>query len=616
MKRVGNSTLKIQKEIRAVTKNLGALVAYLSGLSGVINLLALTGSLYMMQIYDRALASGSVPTLLVISALAIGLYAFQGVLDTIRSQLLVRIGARLHRKITPATHRITIEMPRYGFSSSEAIDRGRDLDTVRGFLSGQGPIALFDLPWMPIFVVFVYALHPYLGALTLGGAVALTIIAVVTELFSRRLASEAHRLALTRNEIAESHARNCEVIHAMGFGGAAVERFVKANEDHLAVQARASDLTGTLGSLSKVLRMILQSSVLGLGALLTIKGEMSAGAIIAASVASARALAPIDMAIGNWKSFLQTRAAWGRLKDTLAAAADRSTPMDLPLPTASLAVENVTVAVPATGRVILSDISFEIAAGQAVGIIGPSGGGKTSLVRALTNIWPCLRGSVRLDGADLAQWSEQSMGRTIGYLPQDYGLFDTTIERNISRLQEPDPQAVVAAAKAAGIHEMILQLPEGYQTELGPFGSSLSAGQRQRIGLARAIYNDPFLVILDEPNANLDSEGEAAVAQVIDGIRMRGGIAVVIAHRPSALKSVDMVAVIRNGKLTAFGPRDDIIRARSASDTPGQDLPGTPDITPSSIGPADDIRRGGYAQGLRGVNAPVQRAADQSQKTP
>lgn len=559
-----SSETRIREQLAPVTRGLRGMAAYLSGLSGVINLLALTGSFYMMQVYDRALSSGSVPTLVAISVIAAGLFVFQGLLDTLRGQILLRLGARLDAQVAPAAHRITLDMPRFGFSTSEAVERGRDVDVLRGFLGGQGPVALLDLPWMPIFVVFVYALHPLLGALTLGGAVLLAVIAVASEVLTRRLTGEAHRAAVQRNALAEGHARNADVIRAMGFSSAAVARFVAANDRHLALQARASDVSGTLGSLSKVLRMMLQSAVLGLGAWLAIRGEMSPGAIMAASVASARALAPIDMAIGNWKGLLQARGAWQRLKDTLSALPDAAAPMDLPAPTRSFAVEGVTVAVPATGRVILSDVSFELTAGQALGIIGPSGGGKTTLMRALTGVWPALRGHVRIDGADLPQWSDAAISRAVGYLPQDYGLFDATIERNIARLQDPDPQAVVRAARAAGVHDMILRLPEGYQTDLGPSGTALSAGQRQRIGLARALYGEPFLVLLDEPNANLDSEGEQAVATAIEAVKARGGIAVVIAHRPSALKAVDLVAVIRNGKLAGFGPREEILRAKAA----------------------------------------------------
>jgi ATP-binding cassette subfamily C protein len=287
---------------------------------------------------------------------------------------------------------------------------------------------------------------------------------------------------------------------------------------------------------------------------------MSAGAIIAASVASARALAPIDLAIGNWKSVVAARTAWKRLKETVVAMADAGEPMELPAPERSLKVENITVAAPGTGRILISDVSFELKAGEALGIIGPSGGGKTTLVRALTGVWPVLRGAVRLDDAELSQWDGEALGRFTGYLPQEVALLDATIEDNISRLEErPDARAIVEAAKAAGIHEMVVRLPDGYRTELGPLGVSLSGGQRQRIGLARSLYGTPFLVVLDEPNSNLDGEGEAALTRAIEAVRARGGIVVVIAHRPSALAAVDKVAVIQNGRMTAFGPKDEVI---------------------------------------------------------
>jgi len=551
-----------RKSAEKLTKGFRGIVLFLFSVSGIINILALTGAFYMLQIYDRALTSGSVPTLVAISVLAIGLYFFQGMFDVIRSQILVRIGARLDKKIAPLAHRVAIDMPRFGFSTAEALERGRDVDTVRGFLGSQGPVALFDLPWMPLFLIFVYMLHPWLGALTLGGACVLTVLTIVAELMTRRLAGASQRAVVVRNAVADSNARNADILKAMGFANRAVERFNHANKEHLELQTRTNDISGTFGAISRVLRMILQSAVLGLGALLTINGELSAGAIIAASVASARALAPIDLAIGNWKNVVQARSAYQRLKETVVALAEAEEPMQLPDPKTSLKVENITVAAPSSGRILLSDVSFELKPGQALGIIGPSGGGKTMLGRALTGIWPVLRGSVRLDDAELSQWNEETLGRLTGYLPQEVALLDATIEENISRLQpQAEPRAIVEAAKAAGIHEMMVRLPDGYRTELGPLGVSLSGGQRQRVGLARALYGNPFLVVLDEPNSNLDSEGETALTEAIEGVRRRGGIVVVIAHRPSALAAVDMVAVIQAGRMVAFGPKEEIIGA-------------------------------------------------------
>jgi type I secretion system ABC transporter, PrtD family len=545
-----------------LTQGFRSIAVFLFFMSGIINILALTGAFYMLQVYDRALTSASMPTLLAISLLAVGLYFFQGLFDMLRSQILVRIGARLDRQVAPLAHQVAVDMPRFGFSTAEALERGRDVDTVRGFLGGQGPVALFDLPWMPIFILFVYTLHPLLGALAIGGAVVLTLLTIATELMTRNLQSSTHHAVVTRNTIADSNARNAEVIKAMGFASRAVARFNRANEEHLILQTRANDVTGTFGAISRVLRMILQSAVLGLGAYLTIQGQLSPGAIIAASVASARALAPIDLAISNWKAVVATRSAYGRLKETVAALSSMPTPLELPVPTRSLKVEGITVAAPGSGRVLLSDVTFKLKAGEALGIIGSSGGGKTTLARALTGIWPTLRGSVRLDDADLSQWNDAKLGSYIGFLPQEVALLDATVEENIARLEEaPDPLAVVKAAATAGVHKMIVRMPDGYKTDLGPLGASLSGGQRQRIGLARALYGDPFIVVLDEPNSNLDAEGEAALTAAIESVKSRGGIVVVIAHRPSALAVVDFVAVVQNGKMSAFGPKEEILAA-------------------------------------------------------
>jgi ATP-binding cassette subfamily C protein len=549
-----------RRNLAELTRGFRSVVVFLFGISGLINILALTGSLYMMQIYDRALTSGSVPTLVVLSALAVGLYMFQGGFDVVRSQILVRVGARLDKKIAPMAHRVAIDMPRFGFSTSESLERGRDVDTVRGFLGSQGPGALFDLPWMPVYLVFIYLLHPLLGALTFAGALVLTVLTVISEILTKRLHSSTRKAAIARNTIADSNTRNAEVIKAMGFAGRAVDRFNDANGEHLELQTKANDVTGTIAAISRVLRMLLQSAVLGLGAYLTIVNELTAGAIIACSVASARALAPVDLAIGNWKGFVAARTAYGRLRDTVIALAAAERPMKLPPPQHGLTVEKITVAAPGSGQIVLSEIGFELKPGQALGIIGPSAGGKTTMARALTGIWPVLRGSVRLDGADLGQWHEEEIGQHFGYLPQEISLMDATIEENISRFEpDADYKKVIEAAKAAGVHDMIVRMPDGYRTKLGPQGMALSAGQRQRVALARALYGNPFVVIMDEPNSNLDGEGEEALTRAIEGIKARKGIAIVIAHRPSALVAVDLVAIVQNGRMTAFGKKEEIM---------------------------------------------------------
>ncbi|WP_160006095.1 type I secretion system permease/ATPase [Rhizobium sp. 18055] len=542
-------------------EGLRGILVYLFGLSGIINILALTGAFYMLQIYDRALTSGSISTLVALSVLAISLYLFQGVFDIIRSQILIRLGARLDAELAPIAHKVVIEMPRYGYSTSEAMERGRDVDTLRGFLSSQGPVALFDLPWMPIYLIFVWLLHPMLGMLTVGGAVVLTLLTITAELLTRRHSQSMLKATVARNSVADSNARNSDIMHAMGITGRAVDRFEKANRRHLDCQTRTSDIGGTLSGLSKVLRMMLQSAILGLGAYLAIRGDLSSGSIIASSIVTARALAPVDMAIAQWKGVVGARRSHHRLTETLAVLNDKSGHVELPAPHDSLTVDAITTVAPTSGAVLLSDVSFTLKAGQALGLIGPSGGGKTTLARSILGIWPVLRGSVRVDGADLNQWNEAFFSENVGYLPQDVALMEGTIADNISRFAEtPDARKIIHAAKAADIHELIVHLRDGYQTELGPHGTALSAGQRQRIGLARALYGNPFLVVLDEPNSNLDAEGEEALSKAILKVRERGGIVVIVAHRPSALAAVDMVGLVQNGRLAAFGPKDDIIQ--------------------------------------------------------
>ncbi|MEZ5842831.1 MAG: type I secretion system permease/ATPase [Hyphomicrobiaceae bacterium] len=537
-------------------------VAFVIVASAVVNVLALTGSLYMMLVYDRTLTSYSVPTLVVLSILAITLYAFQGTLEVIRSQVMVRLGARLDAKLAPLAHTVAIDLPRRGVSTTEALERGRDVDTLRTFLGGQGPIALADLPWVPIYLTFVFVLHPLLGWVVLGGAAVLAMLTWIADTATRRHALATQQAAVARMQLAETHARSAEALRAMGFANRAAERFATVNLRHVELNTRTSDAGGTLAGLSKVLRMILQSAMIGLGAYLTIKGELTAGSIIAASVTAARALAPVDLAIANWKNVVAAHRAWRRLAETLGMLDEKPRLVELPAPRQSLAVEGVGVAAPATGTPIVANVTFNLDAGQAVGLIGPSASGKSSLVRALVGVWPLARGRVRLDGADLTQWAPEALGRHIGYLPQDVGLLDGTIAENISRLDPAaDSQRIIAAAEAAGVHGMIVRLPKGYDTEIGVTGTPLSAGQRQRIALARALYGDPFLVVLDEPNSNLDAPGEQALAQAIRNVRDRGGIVVIVAHRPSALSSVDHVGVIQDGKLTAFGPRDEVLQA-------------------------------------------------------
>jgi ATP-binding cassette subfamily C protein len=368
-------------------------------------------------------------------------------------------------------------------------------------------------------------------------------------------------MGMERNALAEAGRRNAEVLRAMGMGARTAGLWGEANGRYMASQRRASDIAGGLGSASKVLRMLLQSTVLGTGAYLVIRSEATAGIIIASSILTSRALAPVELAIANWKGFMAARQSWRRLSELLTLLPSRAAPMALPRPTKSLSVDNASVAPPEQRRIVVQDVSFELKSGQGLGIIGPSASGKSSLARLLVGVWQPARGRIRLDGSALPHWSPEALGSHVGYLPQDVELFAGSIAQNIARLDpSPDPAAVIAAAKAAGVHELIARLPEGYDTQIGEAGAALSAGQRQRIALARALYGDPFLVVLDEPNSNLDAEGEEALTRAILGVRSRGAIAVVVAHRPSALAAVDTVLFMSEGRQQAFGPKDEVLK--------------------------------------------------------
>ena len=530
-------------------------------ISGTANVLALTGSFYMLQVYDRVLSSQSISTLVAISILALALYLFQGALEIMRSQILVRLGGRIDDGLVETAHQATMNLSLLGRKGTDAQQPMRDVETIRGFLSGQGPLAIIDMPWMPLFLGFIFLLHPVLGWITTAGAVLLVGLTLLTEYKVRAPSLALVQAASRRMTLLEASTRNAEVLRAMGFGHRAMRRFSAANSEHLAMQQSLVDITSGFSSASRVIRMVLQSALLGAGAYLTIKGEMSAGAIIASSIASARAYAPIELAIANWKGFVAARQSATRLEAALAGMVSGPAPLELSAPVAKFSVDNISVCVPGSQRMVVQQVGFELAAGEALAIIGQSAAGKSSLARALVGVWDLTRGAIRLDGASLDSWSNERLGRHIGYLPQDVELFDGSITENIARFEEnPDSMAVVSAARAAGVHEMILRLPEGYETKLGERGQSLSAGQRQRIALARALFGDPFLVVLDEPNSNLDADGEEALSLAIKSIRDRQGIAIVIAHRSGVLAAVDKVAVMGNGQLTAFGPRDEVLR--------------------------------------------------------
>ncbi|QOZ22914.1 Type I secretion system ATP-binding protein PrsD [Bradyrhizobium ivorense] len=529
-------------------------------MSCMINLLYLTGSMFMLQVYDRVLPSRSIPTLVGLVVIAAGLYIAQGFLDLLRGRILGRIGTSLDEALNARVFDTIIRLPLTVGNRSEGLQPLRDLDNVRSFLGSMGPGAFFDLPWLPFYMAICFAFHWLLGVTALVGAIILVTLTLITEYLSRTPAKEAMTLAARRNDLAASSRRNAEVLVAMGMAGRMNKRWNGANEDYLAGNQHASDVAGGLGAVAKVLRMMLQSAVLAVGAYLVIQQEATGGIIIAGSILSARALAPVDLAIAHWKGFVAARQSWQRLNRLLQQMPARAEQTLLQAPTKKLSVEGVAMVAPGDQRLIVQDVSFTVEAGTGVGVIGPSGSGKSSLIRALVGVWTPARGKVRLDGAALDQWSSDVLGRYIGYLPQDVELFAGTVAQNICRF---DPEAksdgIIAAAKEAGVHEMIIKMREGYDTQVGEQGTALSAGQAQRVALARALYGNPFLIVLDEPNSNLDSEGDEALTRAVRGARERGAVVIVVAHRPIGIEGVDQLLVLKDGRMQTFGPKETVL---------------------------------------------------------
>ncbi|HKZ96905.1 MAG TPA: type I secretion system permease/ATPase [Hyphomicrobiaceae bacterium] len=528
--------------------------------SGTTSILALTGSLYMLEVYDRVLPSRSIPTLIALSLIVVVLFSAYGVLDLIRNRILVRIGASLNEAMGERIYRSLVQLPLKTGAAGDGLQPLRDLDTLRTFLSGQGLIAFYDLPWLPLYLAVIFAFHVYLGLAALCGTLLLVCLTLLSELFTKAPIAAATKQSMTRHGLAETSRRNAEALVAMGMAPQMGALWSDANRKYLLAQQDVSDIAGNLGGVSKILRLILQSAVLGIGAYLVIHQEATAGVIIAGSILTSRALAPVDLAIANWKNFVAARQGWQRLAKLLVLMPERSRRLALPSPRSQVSVEGASVMPPGGQRLVLGDVTFSLKAGQGLGIIGPSASGKSSLVRILVGVWEPARGKVCLDGAALDQWSSEALGRHIGYLPQDVELFPGSVAQNISRFElVADPQSIVAAAQAAGVHDMIVGLPDGYDTQVGDHGMGLSAGQQQRVALARALYGDPFLVVLDEPNSNLDSDGEQALTQAIMGVRARGGIVVVVAHRANAIAGTDTILALAGGRVKFHGPKDEVL---------------------------------------------------------
>ena len=528
--------------------------------SAITNLLMLVPSIYMMQVYDRVLASQNELTLLMLTLLMLGAYLLMAALELVRSFVLVRVGNRFDMQLNKRVYTAAFEqnLKQAGGNAGQALS---DLTNVRQFLTGNALFAFFDAPWFPVYLIVIFFFQPALGFFALGGTAVLVILAIVNERVSRKPLAEASSMSITANNLATNNLRNAEVIESMGMLPNLIGRWFKLQSKFLGLQAEASEKSGTVSAITKFVQVSLQSLVLGFGALLVIEGEMSAGMMIAASILVGRAMQPVQQLISVWKSVSGTRSAYERLVTLLEANPARAAGMPLPKPEGALSVEAVTAAPPGVKNPVIRNVSFAIAPGDVLGIIGPSGSGKSTLARLLVGVWPAMIGKVRLDGADIYNWNKGELGPHIGYLPQDIELFGGTVSENIARFGEIDPEKVVLAAKRAGVHDMILHLPDGYDTRLGDGGAGLSGGQKQRLGLARAMYGDPSVIVLDEPNSNLDDAGEAALVMAVRDLRERGKTIVLITHRTSAIGVTSKLLLMRDGAVHMFGPTAQVLAA-------------------------------------------------------
>ncbi|MDQ8732124.1 type I secretion system permease/ATPase [Bradyrhizobium sp. LHD-71] len=527
--------------------------------SAIINLLLLVSPIFMLQVYDRVLTSRSQQTLVALLGVTALLLVLMALLDQFRASILIRIGLALDRSLREHVFNGVIGQHLLRRTSGDGQQPIRDLDVVRTFLGGPGPIALFDLPWMPLYVAICFLLHPLLGSLALAGAAILIGLTVWGYYVSKEPIRQATDHASRRNAWIEGGRRNAETLRALGMLSAIRSRWMEAHLSTLMAQMRGADAAGRIAAFTKGFRILLQSVLLAAGAYLVIEQVATPGVMLAASVIAARALQPIEQVVGQWRPFLQYRDARARLANL--AVEPEAMRTSLPPPNREVSLVNVAIAPHGARAPTLAGVNFRLKAGQAAAVIGPSGAGKSTLARGLVGVWPIVRGELRLDGATQDQWHPDDLGKLVGYLPQSVELFDGTVADNIARFS-PDREdaAVVAAAQMAGATQMILKLPEGFDTTISDTAVALSAGQRQRVGLARALYNDPFLVVLDEPNSNLDAEGEVALGKAIRAVRQRGGIVVVMAHRPSALAEVDQVLFVRDGMQSMFGARDEILK--------------------------------------------------------
>lgn len=518
-------------------------------LSVFLNALVLSGSIYMMLVYDMVIPSRNGVSLIGLLLMLVVAYVFQAGFENLRSNLMRRAATDIHNDLSQPTYVSSLRQ------SNTENDPVRDLDAVRAYLSGPGPAGLIDMPWMVVYLAILYLLHPWIGVTATVGIVVLIGIAWLTNAKMKMPAGEANGIAITRGHFLEETRRQAGPLAALGMTGRISGLWRSYTERHLAVQQGLATTAANLSGASRTFRMLLQSLILTTGAMLVISDKATGGVIFASSIIGSRALAPIEAAIGNWKQMLGAREAWARIKDIHRTGLRR---MPLPAPVSTVQVERLTVEIPGRKDPILTDISFTLKAGEILAIVGPSASGKTTLLRAIAGMVPQSQTSVRLDGASLDQWDEDDLGRHLGYLPQDVAFLSGTVSQNIARFDmEADPKNVVAAAMAAGAHDLVVRMPDGYNSLMA--GSRQSGGQRQRIGLARALYDSPFLLLLDEPNSNLDAEGEAALSKAIADTAGRGGICIVASHRPGILQVATHIMVLRDGRMQAYGRRDDIL---------------------------------------------------------
>ncbi len=556
-------------DLRASLAGNGGLLAAVFVFSAFVNLLGLTGSVFMLQVYDRVLGSRSQETLAALFALVVLLFAILGMLDLARGRLMARLALRFHSRAQARVFPAMLARSSRAPGDPAAAAALRDLDSVQKALAAPALIALLDLPWVPFYLFLVFLLHPWLGLAALAGGVVLVVLTLLNQTTTRRNALAAAEAAHRAERLADQLRDEAEVIHALGMRAHGFARWDATRQKALTSAARAADRNGLFSTLSRTFRLFLQSALLAVGALLVLKGDVTGGAMIASSIMMGRALAPVEQVIAGWPLIQRAREGWVRLGALLTVERAPEARTALPRPRAALEVRQASVVPPGQTQPVLRGLSFQLSPGQAVGVIGPSGAGKSTLARALTGVWPLAAGQIRLDGATLDQYDPDVLGWLIGYLPQRVTLFDGTIAENIARLSpRPDPAKVVSAARAAAAHEMILALPQGYDTRVTQNGGQLSGGQVQRIGLARALYGDPVLLILDEPNASLDNDGSLALNAAVRAAKAEGCSVLIMAHRPAAIQECDLLLVLDGGARRAFGPRDEILRGmvRNATD--------------------------------------------------